>query len=626
MSTDPSGEPRSRWSTLDDGNRGLPYRRSAWGGTTQFGDAPDTLPDASLQAASQAKVMMVDDEELTIEVLKAFLEEAGYSRFVSTCDSREAMELLYNERPDVLLLDLSMPHIGGFEILAWMQADRILKHVPVVILTAAADSTNKLRALELGATDFLAKPVDASELALRLRNTLAAKSYRDSLEHSDGLTGLPNRARYLDRLDWALRHAKRHGTVGAVLQIGLDRFRQVNDALGPGAADRLLVGVAQRLRECVRESDYLTRAADESTEPLLARLGGDEFSVLLPALAGVNSAATVAQRILDAVATPYSIAGQELFATCCVGIAVFPGDGLDKDALIKSAGVAMRHAKQQRRDSYHFYSRELNELASARLTLEREFHRAIERDELRPIFQPKFDLKTGRVSGGEALVRWQHPTRGLLGAGEFVPMAEDTGLVVPLGTWMLRATCRQIAGWSAAGLQPGRIAVNLSSHQFREPSLLQTVREALDDAAIAPAQLRLEITESSLMDPDGKALATLRAFADAGIKLSIDDFGTGYSSLSYLKRFPVDELKIDRSFVNDIGLADGNEAIVVAIIAMGHSLGLRIVAEGIETHEQLAFLRAHGCDEGQGYLFSRPVSADEFAQLLVAPPSLETPR
>ena len=596
----------------------LPYRRSAWGGTTQFGDVPDSPPEPSAQA--QSKVMIVDDEELTIEVLKAFLEEAGYSQFISTSDSRQAMELLYNERPDVLLLDLSMPHIGGFEILAWMQADRILKHVPVVILTAAADPANKLKALELGATDFLAKPVDASELALRLRNTLAAKSYRDSLANSDSLTGLPNRASYIDRLDWALRHAKRYGTVGAVLQIGLDRFKQVNDALGPGVADRLLVAVAQRLRECVRGSDYLSRAGDESSEPLLARLGGDEFSVLLPAMAGVNNAAIVAQRILDSIAAPYTIGSQELFATCCIGIAVFPDDGTEKDAIVKSAGVAMRHAKQQRRDSYSFYSRELNEMAMSRLSLERDFRKALERDELRVIYQPKFDLATGRVSGGEALVRWQHPTRGLLGAGEFVPMAEDTGLVVPLGEWVLRAACRQIARWIDAGLQPGRIAVNVSSLQFREPNLAQVVQGALADAGIGPERLRLEMTESALMDPDGKSARTLQQFSDLGILLSIDDFGTGYSSLSYLKRYPIDELKIDRSFVADIGQAGGNEAIVVAIIAMGHSLGMRIVAEGIETQSQVDFLRSRGCDEGQGYLFSQPVLPQIFADLLAAPP------
>ena len=602
------------WSVLEDSTDVPTYRRSKWGGSTQFGDLDDSEPPPD--APSRAKVMMVDDEPLTLEVLQAFLEEAGYTQFVALTDSTRAMEVLFNERPDVLLLDLSMPRVGGFEILQWMRADRILRHVPVIILTAAADPANKLRALELGATDFLAKPVDASELVLRLRNTLAAKSHRDSLAHYDSLTGLPNRERYVDRLNWALRHAKRYGTTGAVLQIGLDRFRQVNDALGPGVADRLLVAFAQRLRDCVHAGDYLPRAGDESSEPLLARVGGDEFSVLLPAMSGVNSAAVVAQRILDAVAAVFRVAGNELFVTCCIGIAVFPDDGGEKDGVVKSAGVAMRHAKQQSRHSYQFYSHELNRMSMSRLGLERDLRKALDGDELRVVYQPKFDLATGQVSGAEALVRWQHPTRGLLSPGDFIPMAEEAGLIVPLGEWVLRSTCRQLARWHAAGLKPGRVAVNVSSHQFRQANLAGIVRKALEDAGVAPQHLRLEMTESAIMDSASASVATLRELTQYGVKLSIDDFGTGYSSLSYLKRYPIDELKIDRAFVADAGDEEGDAAIVVAIIAMGHSLGMTIVAEGIENTAQLAFLQARGCDEGQGFLFSRPVVADEFASML----------
>jgi diguanylate cyclase (GGDEF)-like protein len=495
-----------------------------------------------------------------------------------------------------------------------MRTERTLRHVPVIILTSAADAETKLRALELGATDFLAKPVDASELALRLRNTLIAKIYHDRLAYFDSLTGLPNRERYLDCVDWALRYAKRHGTVGAVLQVGLERFQQINEALGPAIGDHLLRAVALRLQKSLRETDSVARGVP-SARTVVSRLGGDEFTVLLPVMARPEDAAIVARRIVDMDAAPLRAGSRELFVTCRIGIAVFPADGLSRDTLLRDAGVAMRHAKLCG-DGYKFYSKDLNAKSLHRLSLEGELRRGIDRGELRLHYQPKVDLRTGLLCSAEALVRWLHPARGLVHPEDFIPIAEETGLIIGLGDWVLAAGCGQLKAWRARGLVPPRIAVNLSRLQFRQRRLAQKVRDALTDAGVEAGDLSLELTESAIMDGGPENLAVLKELKEIGIGLSIDDFGTGYSSLSHLKRFPVDEIKVDREFLVDITSDRENAGIAIAIIGMGHSLGLRVVAEGVETSEQLAFVRAQNCDEAQGFLFGRPVPAEEFGALL----------
>ena len=583
-------------------------------------EAALAVPEAEAERDSNqsAKIMLVDDEEISIEMLQAFLEEVGYTNFVSTSCPSEAFDLLYNERPDVVLLDLVMPQVSGFEILARMQNDKILKRIPVIMLTAAADAVTKLEALKLGATDFLAKPVDSSELVLRLRNTLSAKAYQDQLAYCDGLTGLPNRERFLDRLDWTIRFSKRYGTTGAVLQIGLDRFKQINEALGPGIGDRLLRAVAQRLDESLRDTDVVARTTDQESQPLLSRMAGDEFTVLLPALAKSADAGTVAQRILDIVAAPFNISGHELFVTCCIGIALYPADGTARDSILKAAAVSMRHAKRERRDSYRYFSKELNAQSLDRLSLETELRRAIERGELELFYQPKVDLKSNRLVGAEALVRWRHPQRGMVSPGDFIPLAEESGLIVPLGQWVLNTACQQVRTWEAAGRQPPRVSVNVSSHQFRQRVLARDVQAALSGSGIAARLLCLELTESTIMEHAQDNVRTLMALKDSGVSLSIDDFGTGYSSLSYLKRFPIDEIKIDRSFVSGVERDKDNAAIVTAVIAMAHSLGLRVVAEGVETPLELAYLLQQGCDECQGFLYSRPLPAADFGALLMA--------
>ena len=563
-------------------------------------------------------VMMVDDEPITIDVTQVYLEEAGYSRFVSTSDPRRTLDLIKSERPDLLLLDVVMPDIDGFEILRAMEQAELLEEVPTIVLTSSTDAETKLRALELGATDFLSKPVDPSELVLRVRNTLAAKAYRDRLAHYDLLTGLPNRQTFVNRLDWALRHALRHKQTGAVLHVDIDGFKQINDALGPDHADELLREIAERIGNCVRGTDMLGRAENEGKQPSLSRLAGDEFVVLLPVISHTSNAAHVAQRILQAIAEPISLAGQEMQITCCIGISTYPENGKDVNSIVANASAAMHQAKRLQKNSYQYYSSEFNAGALQKLTIANELRKAIEHDELCLFYQPKLSVGNGRLCGTEALVRWQHPQRGLVSPAEFIPIAEETGLIVPLGEWVLKAACAQATAWKSAGLRIPRIAVNVSSEQFRQGSLVHTLERILAETKAEASQLMIEITEGVIMDNADANIEVLQAVKAMGVHLSLDDFGTGYSSLSYLNRFPIDELKIDRSFVAEVAQPGDYSAIVSAIIAMAHSMRLIVVAEGVENQHQLQFLRSQGCDEYQGFMISRPVPAAEFSERFLA--------
>ena len=580
--------------------------------------SPGEKPHERWERLRDAVVMMVDDEPITIEVTQVYLEEAGYSRFVSTDDPRRTLDLIRSERPDLLLLDVIMPEIDGFEILRAMEEADLLEEVPTIVLTSSTDAETKLRALELGATDFLSKPVDPSELVLRVRNTLAAKAYRDRLAHYDLLTGLPNRQNFVNRLDWALRHALRQKQTGAVLHVDIDGFKQINDALGPEHADELLREIAERIGNCVRGTDTLGRAENEGRQPSLSRLAGDEFVVLLPVIAHTSNAAHVAQRILDEIAEPISLAGQELQITCCIGISTYPENGKDVNSIVANASAAMHQAKRLQKNSYQYYSSEFNAGALKKLTLAAELRKAIENDELSLFYQPKLSVGNGRLCGAEALVRWQHPQRGLVSPGEFIPVAEETGLIVPLGEYVLQAACAQLTAWNRAGLHIPRVSVNVSSEQFRQGSLARTLEQILTGTGTDASQLVVEITEGVIMENADANIEVLKAMKSMGVRLSMDDFGTGYSSLSYLNRFPIDELKIDRSFVAEVAQPGDYSAIVAAIIAMAHSMGLIVVAEGVEYQHQLQFLRSQGCDEYQGFMISKPVPPEEFSARFLA--------
>jgi len=558
-------------------------------------------------------IMMVDDEPTTLDVLEMFLQGEGYEHFVTTSDSTRALELLRAEKPDVLLLDLMMPEVSGLDILRQVRSDRELRRIPVLILTSSSEAQTKLQALELGATDFLAKPVDPSELALRLRNTLAAKAYQDHLTYYDGLTGLPNRRLFVERMDRALRRVE-PGDECAILRISLDRFKPINEALGHRVGDALLEDVAERLERCIRSGDFLGILGGNGGASPLSRGGGDEFLVCLSGAGPVDHAARVARRILAALPQPFRAEGQDLFVTASIGIALFPTDGEDIESLLAHAGIALVHAKQGGGNDYHFYTRALKIESLERLSLENDLRKAVGRDELMVHYQPLVDLASGRIAGAEALLRWQHPELGLIPPGRFIPLAEESGLIESLGEWTLAEVCRQSREWQAAGLRPLPVSVNVSSRQFRTRHLPETIRAVLRDGGLPGSRIVLEVTESLLIEDPQRMVDMLREIKELGVRISVDDFGTGYSSLSYLKKLPLDELKIDRSFVSGVPGSSDDAAIVDAIIAMAHSLGLVVVAEGVETDDQRRFLAERRCDLYQGFLVSRPVPPRDWAR------------
>ncbi|MGH9084750.1 MAG: putative bifunctional diguanylate cyclase/phosphodiesterase [Acidimicrobiales bacterium] len=422
--------------------------------------------------------------------------------------------------------------------------------------------------------------------------------------HHDELTGLANRTLFEDRAAVALAHARRTGGHSAVLFLDLDRFKNVNDSLGHAVGNLLLQAVAKRLHSATRAEDTV------------ARLGGDEFVVFLPELADPDEAATVAAKVLERFEEPFTLAGHRLFASPSIGVAVFPEDGEEADALLKNADTAMYRAKQRGRRTFCAYDRSMNDHAHERLALESRLHGAVERDELRLFYQPKIHLPTGRVMGMEALLRWEHPDLGLLEPSAFIPLAEESGLIVPVGEWALQEACRQNHAWVAAGFEPLVVAVNLSLRQFQQGGIEDMTARILRSTGLHPSLLELEVTESLAMQDPDTVRSTLLDLREMGVTCSIDDFGTGYSGLSHLMRFPIDKLKIDKSFVATIDV-DRDAPIVVAVVALAHGLGLEVVAEGVETDGQLERLQELGCDEMQGYLFSRPLTPERFEQLLM---------
>jgi diguanylate cyclase (GGDEF)-like protein/PAS domain S-box-containing protein len=425
-----------------------------------------------------------------------------------------------------------------------------------------------------------------------------------TLAYHDTLTGLPNRLLFHDRLQVAVAQAHRSGQHLALLFLDLDRFKVINDSLGHGLGDRLLQEVAGRLRGSVREGDTVSR------------LGGDEFTMLLPGIGRAVDAAKVAEKVLDTLREPIRVEGHDLFVTASIGIAIYPEDGTVPEALVKNADTAMYRAKEQGRDNYQLYTAAMNATALERLALESALRRALSANELALHYQPLLEIASGRIHAVEALLRWHHPERGLIPPAEFIPLAEVTGLIVTMGPWILRSACAQVQAWREAGFAGLSLAVNLSARQFQQPDLAELVTRILEETGLPPRHLDLEVTESYAMQNPEQAIDTLRRLKALGVRLSIDDFGTGYSSLSYLRRFPIDTLKIDKSFVGDITRDADDATIVTAVIAMAHALKLNVVAEGVETEDQLAFLAARRCDRLQGYLFSYPLPPEEARELL----------
>lgn len=466
---------------------------------------------------------------------------------------------------------------------------------------------------------------DAEGQAIRVIGTIQdvtdrrqAEAQLEYLAYFDPLTGLPNRRLFLDRLSHTLQTAIRYQRLGAVIAIDVDRFKRINDTLGHSAGDQVLQEVGERLVQSIRRSDMIARqsSADEGGVTV-ARFGGDEFYVLLNEIGSAQDAAKVTSRLLETLAPPYVIGDREIVLSASAGITLLPLDGEDVDTLLKHCDAALHHAKDQGRARYHFFSETLNIAAEARLEMEEHLRGAVDRGELLLYYQPQISLATRRIVGAEALIRWQHPQKGLIPPADFIPLAEESGLIVPIGKWVIETACAQAKAWQSMGLPMMRVAVNLSGIQFTDSNIVETIRGALAATGLDPNRFEVELTETIMMRQIQKTIATVGELKRLGIRITMDDFGTGYSSLAYLKHFDFDTLKVDRSFVKDITTDANSSAIVEAIIAMAHVLDISTLAEGVETAEQSAVLQQLGCDEVQGFLFGKPVAADAMTAILL---------
>jgi diguanylate cyclase (GGDEF)-like protein/PAS domain S-box-containing protein len=698
---------------------------------------------AAREKAGHPLILLADDDETNRMLLRQALEVSDFV-VVEAENGSKAVEAFTLHRPQLVLLDVLMPEMDGYQACAAIRRLPGGNLTPVMMLTGLDDIESVNKAYDAGATDFAIKPINWVVLCHRIRYMLRSKRTLDELRESetrlatahriaglgswewdlesgelrwsdeicrasgvaretfspdpedlrervhpedletltearkgalrdkkpysidfrilrpdgttrflheqaeivldeagrpvrmagtvqditerklneeqiqflayyDGLTRLPNRLLFTRRLEAALNAARRQRRPLAMLFLDLDRFKQINETLGHTLGDKLLQGAAERLGYCLRGSDTIARDSGGDT---VARLGGDEFIICLPEIGRGEDAAKVARRILDSLKTPFRLDEHEVFVTGSVGISLYPNDGETVEALLKNADAAMYHAKDSGRGNYQFYDESMNARAMQRLSMENRLRKALERQELLLHFQPQVDMDTGRIIGVEALVRWMNPDLGLVPPGSFIPLAEETGLILPIGEWVLRTACAQIREWQKNGHDSLRMAVNLSGRQFRKQEILQTVRETVRAVDLDPRSLELEITETILLQDVEENVRILSELKALGVRISLDDFGTGYSALSYLKRFPIDTLKIDRSFIRGIPTDPDDGAITSAIIAMAKGLGIAPMAEGVETPEQRAFLYRRGCRLMQGFLFGKPMPADQLEPLL----------
>lgn len=537
---------------------------------------------------------------------------------------------------DLALVDLGAGD-GLDELLLALQQVPSELPVPVVGLAAPGDEAAARAGVQRSVCALLDPQADDRVVTGLLQN-LSPFAQAKAAVLVDRVTGLPNRNGFLKHLQWALNQARRFGTIGAVLHLGLDRFQRVNEVLRTDQGDQMLRLIGQRLDEALRDSDLLAHVRPQSAagtpDPALSRVGGDEFSVLLPLVPSAAKAEVAARRLCALLAQPVRVGGHEFVMSASVGISIYPHDGTTAEGLLHAAGVAMRHAKRLGRGHCQYYASELNARSLLRLGLEERLRRAIEAnsasvrpegsDELLLHFQPQFDLRSGRITGAEALLRWRTVERGLIPPSEFIPVAEESGLIVPLGLWVRHAVCRHVRRWTDAGLAVPRVAFNASPLELRDPHFMDGLQAALRESGLSGDALTLEITESAAMNFGRDVMRVLRIVKQAGLKISLDDFGTGHSSLSYLPQMELGELKIDRSFLSQLGGGSVNGQIVRAIISLGHSLDLKVIAEGVEEERQLHFLRDNGCDQVQGYLLARPMDTETFGELLARLPAQTT--
>ncbi|MBD1944128.1 EAL domain-containing protein [Coleofasciculus sp. FACHB-712] len=589
-----------------------------------------------------AKILVIEDEEAIRENILELLEAEEFEA-TGAENGLAGVQIARTIRPDLIICDVMMPDLDGFGVLMALRQDPVTATIPFIFLTAKAEKADLRQAMELGADDYLTKPCTPEEIlkaiAARLERqraitqpyTLALRQAAERLNHLvhyDSVTNLPNRLLLRERFNQViskrqdehksdsktqenespLASAQQPLNVQPVplLFLGLDRFQRISDILGNQGSDRLIKLIVERITTCLSRQDTI------------ARLNLDQFAIILATLSQRQTVASVAQAILSSLNEPFSLEDGQIFLTASIGITFYPNDGQDLDTLMKMTAAAMSYTQKLGGNHYQFYATDIKADYGEALVLEASLRRALEQSEFQVYYQPQVNLQTGEISGAEALVRWQHPTRGLVSPAEFIPMAEETGLIVPLGEWVLQTASAQTQKWRDAGFISFRVSVNLSGRQFSQADLSQRIVRVLETTGLNPDALELELTESILVQNASMAIATLNELKQLGIHIAIDDFGTGYASLSYLKQFPFDTLKIDRCFVQDVTSDTQNRAIMTAVIQLAHNLNLKVTAEGVETRAELAFLSQQHCDAMQGYLFSRPVPAAEFETLLSA--------
>ena len=579
--------------------------------------SPPSIPAKRSEDAARhtlATILLLAEDGVALEQAREPLAAAGYRDVIASQEPSRAEALLAAGEPDLLLLSAGE---SGFRTLRRLRAGEAWRQLPVIMLVAQGDVAAKREAWLAGATDILAMPPDASELALRLGNALAFKSYEDRLLKRDPLTGLANRTEIMRRVQAVLAKDAADVPGCSLVLLDIDRFKQINDSIGHAGGDALLRMVAQRLAAVVAQHAGGNRRADSDVPtPWLARLESNRFMALLPGSPDEARHRQAMQDLVGALARPFHLQRREFHVMASIGVAASPVDGVHAEELTRHAELALIQAKKRGGNAVEYYSAEMQSRASERLDFENHLRYAIRRGELRLLYQPKVDCQSLRMVGVEALIRWQHPAYGLVPPQRFIPVAEEAGLIDDIGAWALRTACRQGARWLQSSLPPIQVAVNLSAAQLLRPGLAAEVAEVLAESGFPPSQLTLELTESMLMTAGDEVRRTIDALKALGVALSLDDFGTGYSPLTYLRRLPIDEIKIDRSFVHGLPTQPESAAIAGAIIALAGGLGLQVVAEGVETAAELDFLRGFAGCRFQGYLFSQPVSADGLTAML----------
>ncbi len=554
------------------------------------------------------RILLVEDDSDDVEFLRTCIARAG-GRTVDIMRVDRvaaAVEALANQAFDVVLLDLHLPDATGSECVERIQQAQ--PELPIVVLSGQADEDYAVEILNRGVQDYLVKWEGGGRIILRsIRYAIERKRSEIKLNYLaryDSLTGIPNRKYLCDQLERAVTRAQRGGKKLGLLFLDLDRFKAVNDTLGHQLGDQLLCAVVERLKSSIRAGD------------LLARLGGDEFAVLLEDVTGPLELEAVARTLVACFAEPFTLGYRQVSVTASIGITLYPVDNHDPLALLNNADIAMYQAKERGRNTFKFFTHSMHEEILRYHRLESDLKKAVADGEFRIVYQPQLRLDDRRVHAVEALLRWEHPERGTLGPDEFIAVAEESGYIVPIGLWTLEQACQQIKAWERAGLDPPRIAVNVAAIHFHQPGFRRQVKHTLLRYGVDPSLIELELTERSLMEDTDAVQACLRGLKETGVRLAIDDFGTGYSCLSYLRRFPIDVLKIDRSFVSELDSSGDDQAICGTVLSIAQRLGLDAVAEGIETERQLEFLTRHGCRYGQGFLFSPPLAPAEITGLL----------